>query len=64
MSIGMSRMAWPIRRVDQSTLTLLATWIRLANHIEGASTLDDLAVWTDFLYTCSDFHFLPDLSER
>ena len=64
MNIGMSGIALTIRRVDQSTLTLLATWVRLADDIECASAFDDLAVWTDFLYTCSDFHFLPDLSER
>ena len=57
-------MALPIRRNEPSALALLATWVCLADDIERAPAFDDLAVWTDFLYTCSDFHFLPDLSER
>ena len=64
MNIEISGMALPIRRIEPSALTLLATWVRLADDIEHAPAFDDLAVWTDFLYTCSDFHFLPDLSER
>ena len=41
-------------------LALLVLWL-YTDHAHNAVALDDLAVATDFLYGCTNFHFITPL---